>query len=89
MARPAVRVGDINSYGAPVIATKAVNILIGASPAVVAGSPVAPHDEKPTHVSVTTTTQPRVLLNAVPITTVGTPDTCFHVRVTGDPSVLF
>ena len=87
--RPAARIGDINSYGAPIIGSKAVNVIVAGSPAAVAGSPVAPHDEDPTHVSVTTTISPTVLITGTPVTTVGAPDTCFHVRVTGAPTVLF
>lgn len=88
MPAPSARLGDINSYGAPVIFTRAVNVAVSGSPQAIAGSIVAPHDEKPTHFSVTTSLSPTVLVQGTPVTTVGAPDTCFHVRVTGAPSVL-
>ena len=88
MPAPSARIGDINSYGAPIIATRAVNVITAGSPQAIVGSFVAPHDEKPVHIAVTTSISPTVLAQGTPVTTVGAPDTCFHVRVTGAPNVL-
>tara|TARA_B100000925_G_C21730975_1_gene355089 strand:+ start:237 stop:506 length:270 start_codon:yes stop_codon:yes gene_type:complete len=88
MSRPQVCVGDINSHGAPVISTKCPNIIVGGRPSTTAGDIVAPHDSKPTHFAVTTTSQPRVLFNGTPVTRTGDFDTCGHIRVTGNVKVL-
>jgi len=88
MPRPQVRLGDVNSYPAPVIGVKAVRTLTNGLPSSTAGDIVAPHDSKPVHISVTTSTQPRVLIQGVPVTRVGDVDTCGHVRITGSPNVL-
>tara|TARA_S200002703_G_C3759554_1_gene233791 strand:- start:32 stop:301 length:270 start_codon:yes stop_codon:yes gene_type:complete len=88
MARSQVRLGDVNSGGAPVIGVKAARILTNGSPSATAGDIVAPHDAKPTHFAVTTSSNPRVLMQGVPVTRIGDFDTCFHVRITGSGNVL-
>ena len=88
MPRPQVRIGDINSGFAPVVGVKAVRTLTNGLPSATAGDIVVPHNALPVHFAVTTSTQPRVLLQGVPVTRVGDPDTCFDVRITGSPNVL-
>ena len=88
MPIPQVRLGDINSDGAPVIGVKAVRCFANGLPTSTAGDIVAPHDSKPTHFAVTTTINPRVLIQGVPTTNVGSFDTCGHVRVTGSANVF-
>jgi len=88
MASPQVRLGDLNSYPAPVIGVKAVRVLTNGLPTVTAGDFVMPHDEKPVHFAVTTSNNPRVLVQGVPTTNVGAVDTFGHVRITGAPNVL-
>jgi len=88
MAQPQVRAGDVNSDFAPVIGVKAARVLTNGRPSSTAGDLVAPHDSKPTHFAVTTSTNPRVLIQGVPVTRVGDFDTCIHPRVTGSANVL-
>lgn len=88
MSIPQVRLGDVNSYPAPVIGVKAARVLINGLPAATAGDFVAPHDEDPTHFAVTTSTNPTVLIQGVPVTRLGDTDTFGHSRVSGSPNVL-
>ena len=88
MSIPQVRLGDVNSAGAPVIVVKATRTLTNGIPTVTAGDIVAPHNSDPTHFAVTTTINPRVLAQGVPVTNLGAVDTCGHVRVTGSANVL-
>lgn len=88
MALPQVRLGDVNSYPAPVIGVKAARTLVNGFPAATAGDFVAPHDEDPTHFAVTTSSSPRVLFQGVPVTRIGDTDTFGHSRVSGSPNVL-
>lgn len=88
MSVPQVRLGDINSDGAPVIGTKAVRCIVNGRPAATAGDIVAPHDSKPTHFAVTTSFKPTVLIQGVPTTNLGAFDSCGHVRITGSSNVF-
>ena len=88
MSRPQVRLGDVNSHPASVVGVKALRTLSNGLPSATAGDVVVPHDSKPTHFAVTTSTNPRVLIQGVPVTRVGDPDTCFHIRITGAINVL-
>lgn len=88
MPSPQVRLGDVNSYPAPVIGVKAARVLTNGLPSSTAGDFVMPHDEKPVHFAVTTSINPRVLIQGVPTTNVGAVDTMGHVRITGSPNVL-
>tara|TARA_Y100000389_G_C17471490_1_gene531687 strand:+ start:4997 stop:5266 length:270 start_codon:yes stop_codon:yes gene_type:complete len=87
MPAPQVRLGDINSDFAPVIGVKAVRCFTNGRPSSTAGDIVAPHDSKPTHFAVTTTINSKVLIQGVPVTNVGAPDSCFHMRITGSVNV--
>ena len=88
MAIPQVRLGDLNSYPAPVVGIKAQRVLTNGLPSATAGDIVVPHDSKPVHFAVTTSINPRVLIQGVPVTNVGSVDTFGHVRITGSPNVL-
>lgn len=88
MSRPQVRLGDLNSYPAPVIGVKAARVLTNGLPSSTAGDIVQPHDSKPVHIAVTTSTQPTVIMQGVPVTRIGDVDTMGHVRITGSPNVL-
>jgi uncharacterized Zn-binding protein involved in type VI secretion len=88
MPLPQVRLGDLNSYPAPVIGVKATRILTNGLPSATLGDIVMPHDEDPVHFAVTTTNNPRVLMQGIPVTNVGSVDTFGHVRITGSPNVL-
>lgn len=87
MPVPQVRFGDINSDGAPVVGVKAIRCYTNGLPTSTAGDIVAPHDSKPTHFAVTTTNNPRVVIQGVPTTNIGSFDSCGHVRVTGSVNV--
>ena len=83
---PAVaRYGDVCGGG---IIAGASTVLTNGRPSSTAGDLVAPHDSKPTHFAVTTSTNPKVLIQGVPVTRVGDFDTCFHPRITGSANVL-
>ena len=88
MPLPQVRLGDVNSHPAPVIGVKAQRVLTNGLPSATAGDIVMPHDEDPIHFAVTTSINPRVLIQGVPVTNVGAVDTMGHVRITGSPNVL-
>lgn len=88
MSLPQVRLGDVNSYPAPVIGVKASRTLVNGLPVSTAGDFVAPHDEDPTHFAVTTSSNPRVLIQGTPVTRVGDTDTFGHSRITGSSNVL-
>lgn len=83
-----VRFGDINSDGAAVIGCKALRTYVNGRPAATAGDIVAPHDSKPTHFAVTTTKRPNVIIQGSPTTTLGSFDSCGHVRITGSHNVI-
>lgn len=88
MAQPQVRLGDVNSYPAPVIGVKAARVLVNGLPASTAGDFVAPHDEDPVHFAVTTSSNPRVVIQGTPVTRIGDIDTFGHSRITGSANVL-
>lgn len=88
MPQPQVRLGDVNSYPAPVIGVKAARVLTNGLPSATAGDIVVPHDEDPVHFAVTTSSRPNVLIQGVPVTRIGDIDTFGHVRITGSPNVL-
>jgi uncharacterized Zn-binding protein involved in type VI secretion len=88
MSAPQVRLGDINSDFAPVIGVKAIRCFTSGSPSSTAGDIVSPHDSKPTHFAVTTSFKPNVVIQGFPVTNVGTPDSCGHVRISGSVNVF-
>ena len=88
MPAPQVRLGDINSDFAPVIGVKAIRCFTNGSPSSTAGDIVSPHDSKPTHFAVTTSFKPNVVIQGFPVTNVGAPDSCGHVRISGSVNVF-
>ena len=88
MPAPQVRLGDINSDFAPVIGVKAIRCFTNGSPSSTAGDIVSPHDSKPTHFAVTTSFNPNVVIQGFPVTNVGAPDSCGHVRISGSVNVF-
>jgi len=88
MSAPQVRLGDINSDFAPVIGVKAIRCFTNGSPSSTAGDIVSPHDSKPTHFAVTTSFNPNVVIQGFPVTNVGAPDSCGHVRISGSVNVF-
>lgn len=88
MGRPVVRLGDVNAKGAPVIKTKQKTVISGGSPIATTGDKVAPHGKKKHKVPFTGKGSSTVLVRGVPTNRVGDKDTCFHPRVSGNPTVL-
>jgi uncharacterized Zn-binding protein involved in type VI secretion len=88
------RVGDQNAAGG-VVLNGDTSVLVNGRPVAVQGSKVSPHPCcgargcPPVHCSASTTsTNGLVLVNGVPITTLGDIDTCNHARVAGSPNVV-
>ena len=87
MPRPMQRRGDPNNGGGFII-SGSFNSLVGGRSIARIGDIVSPHDRKPTHFAVVGTGNPTVLTNGRPTARLGDFDTCGHIRLGGNPTVL-
>jgi len=87
MPRPMQAIGDVNNGGG-VILTGSFRALTSGRPIARTGDIVSPHDRKPTHFAVVATGNPTVLTNGRPTARLADFDTCGHIRLGGNPTVL-
>ena len=87
MPRPMQGIGDPNNGGGVIFAANPTVLNTG-RPTACIGDPVTPHDRKPVHFAVVATGNPRVLTNGRPTARLADFDTCGHIRLGGNPTVL-
>ena len=87
MPRPMQGIGDINSGGGFIL-TGYAGCINGGRPTACIGDIVSPHDRKPTHFAVVGTGNPRVIVGGRPVARLGDFDTCGHIRLGGNSTVL-
>ena len=81
------RLGDKNSAGGVIIVGD-TTVLVNNRPVSVLGSSVSPHGPAIHSASRATSTNPTVIVNGIPITTLGDIDICGHPRIEGSPNVI-
>ena len=74
------RLGDPNTAGAAVTATKQSFCFVNGEPMATDGDPVASHGPPPHAAPVTANGSPGTFINGVPVNGVGDADTCGHAR---------
>lgn len=88
MTRPVERIGDVNTAGAPIIATSNTTVFANGILVAVDGSLVAGHGSGAHAHPFTATGSSNVFINNIPVNRVGDIDTCGHVRASGSPNVF-